>query len=109
MLDAIRCQPSPLGIRLRGGARTGSHRARTVGYDPLLSPGLRARIPMRDEVTEAIRLPLSFWRAAAVQQALGQRDIGGLFREASARGISQTRIGTAAGFSQGRVSEMVRG
>jgi transcriptional regulator with XRE-family HTH domain len=64
---------------------------------------------MRDEAAEAIRLPLSFWRAAAVQQALHQRDIGGLFREAGARGISQTRIGSAAGFSQGRVSEIVRG
>src|SRR3989442_8615278 len=64
---------------------------------------------MRDDVAEAIQLPLSFWRATAVQQALGQRDIGGLFRAAGARGISQTRIGLAAGFSQGRVSEIVRG
>jgi len=64
---------------------------------------------MRDGVVEPIRLPASFWQAADVREALTSRDISKLFREASRRGLSQTKIGIAVGISQGRISEIIRG
>jgi len=64
---------------------------------------------MREESADSLRLPSSFWRSEAVQDALTSRDIGRLLREVGARGISQTRIGLAVGLSQGRVSDIVRG
>lgn len=64
---------------------------------------------MRDEVVEPLRLPASFWQADSVRDALKSRDVGLLFREASKRGLSQTRIGIAVGISQGRISEIIRG
>ncbi|TDO51499.1 hypothetical protein EV643_103238 [Kribbella sp. VKM Ac-2527] len=64
---------------------------------------------MREESADSLRLPLSFWRSEAVQDALTSRDIGRLLRDVGARGISQTRIGLAVGLSQGRVSDIVRG
>lgn len=64
---------------------------------------------MKDGVAEPIRLPPSFWRAEIVRDALESRDISTLFREANNRGMSQTRIGIAVGFSQGRISEIIRG
>lgn len=64
---------------------------------------------MRDEVAEPLRLPASFWQAESVRDALKSRDVSQLFREASKRGLSQTRIGIAVGISQGRVSEIIRG
>lgn len=78
-----------------------------LGTIPICVPTDRGQ--MNDETVGPLRLPASFWRAPAVQEALRSRDVSALFREANERGMSQTRIGAAAGFSQGRVSEIIRG
>jgi tetratricopeptide (TPR) repeat protein len=55
-------------------------------------------------------IPLGFWYRNDVRLALRDRDMGALFlllgRHA---GLSQTRVGTAVGLGQGRVSEVIHG
>jgi transcriptional regulator with XRE-family HTH domain len=55
-------------------------------------------------------IPPAFWYRDDVRQALRDRDMGALFRLLGQHaGISQSRIGTATGLAQGRVSEIVHG
>ena len=64
---------------------------------------------MGDAVVGPVRLSASFWQSPVVLRALGGRDISVLFQQVSRRGVSQTRLGTAVGLSQGQVSEIARG
>lgn len=64
---------------------------------------------MRDSAFGPIALPESFWHRSDVTAALASRDMGELFRVLHfSEGITQTRIATAAGLSQGRVSYIIR-
>jgi transcriptional regulator with XRE-family HTH domain len=57
-----------------------------------------------------VTVPAEFWTRADVTNALTNRDIGQLFHLLiPAAGISQMRLGTATGFAQGRVSDIMRG
>ncbi|WP_308122109.1 helix-turn-helix transcriptional regulator [Streptomyces sp. TRM70350] len=59
---------------------------------------------------EPIQLPDWAWERAEVRQALRARDIGAVFRHAQQyAGASQTRIATATGMTQARVSEIISG
>jgi len=59
---------------------------------------------------EPIRVDPAFWRRVDVSNALGQRDIGALFRLVRRHaGASQHRIGTAVDIQQGTVSAIMRG
>jgi transcriptional regulator with XRE-family HTH domain len=52
---------------------------------------------------------VGFWQRPDVRQALTAQDVGELFRLLRDRGkLSQTRIATAVGLAQGRVSEIAR-
>lgn len=63
---------------------------------------------MRDTAFGPIALPDSFWHRPDVSAALTSRDMGELFRLLDDKaGITQTRISTATGLSQGRVSFLV--
>lgn len=65
------------------------------------------------EVTETVpslALPDWAWKQPKVRRALVDRDVAGLFRAAQQyAGASQSRIATATGILQGRVSEIIRG
>ncbi|MFI6285530.1 helix-turn-helix domain-containing protein [Streptomyces sp. NPDC051018] len=57
-----------------------------------------------------INLPDPVWERADVRQALRARDVAALFRYVQRySGVSQARIGTAVGMTQGRVNEIVNG
>jgi transcriptional regulator with XRE-family HTH domain len=65
---------------------------------------------MRDSAFGPVELPQAFWHRPDVCRALDQRDMGELFRLLRFKAkITQTRIGTAVGLSQGRVSNIARG
>src|SRR5580704_1457414 len=65
---------------------------------------------MRAGAFDPPAITAEFWARPAVAQALSKRDMGALFRLLSQyEGLSQTRIATATGIAQGRVSEIVRG
>lgn len=54
-----------------------------------------------------IEIPVRVWEQQDTQRLLRERDIAGLFRLAQAHGASQTRIASATGIAQGRVSEIL--
>lgn len=54
-------------------------------------------------------IPVWAWERQDAQRLLRERDIAGLFRLAQAHGASQTRIASATGIAQGRVSEILNG
>ncbi|WP_163512547.1 helix-turn-helix transcriptional regulator [Fodinicola acaciae] len=59
---------------------------------------------------DLIKLPATFWDRPQVCAALRARDLGHLFRLLRQyHQITQTQIGTAVDFKQGRVSEFMRG
>src|ERR1022692_702512 len=63
---------------------------------------------MRDSAFGPVAVPPDFWARPDVRGALASRDIGGLFRLVCQwTGASQMRVGTATGFAQGRVSDIV--
>ncbi len=63
---------------------------------------------MRDSAFGPADIPPDFWTRPEVTRALAHRDIGALFRLLKKwTGLSQTRIGTATGIYQGRVSYIV--
>jgi transcriptional regulator with XRE-family HTH domain len=65
---------------------------------------------MRASAFDPPAIAAEFWARPSVAQALARRDMGALFRLLSQyEGLSQTRIATATGIAQGRVSEIVRG
>ena len=65
---------------------------------------------MRDSAFGPVKLPQAFWHRPDVCRALDQRDVGELFRLLRFKAkITQTRIGTAVGLNQGRVSNIARG
>lgn len=65
---------------------------------------------MRRALAESTALPEEFWADPAVTEALGQRDIGQLFRLVQrATRATQTRIGVSVGLSQAQVSEIISG
>ena len=65
---------------------------------------------MRDSAFGPIALPDSFWHRPDVSVALASKDMGGLFSLLHHNaGITQTRIATATGLTQGRVSAIIRG
>ena len=58
---------------------------------------------------DPLAIPPDFWARSDVSEALRQRDIGGLLRLLRQwAGLSQTRIATATGIAQGRLSEYAR-
>ena len=64
---------------------------------------------MLDSAFGPIALPGSFWHRPDVTTALVTKDMGELFRLLRFKAkITQTRIATAAGITQGRVSDIVR-
>ena len=65
---------------------------------------------MRDSAFGPIALPDTFWHRTDVSAALASKDMGELFSLLHHKaGIAQTRIATAAGLTQGRVSAIIRG
>ena len=65
---------------------------------------------MRDSAFGPIALPDSFWHRPDVSAALASKDMGELFSLLHHKaGITQTRIATATGLTQGRVSAIIRG
>jgi transcriptional regulator with XRE-family HTH domain len=58
---------------------------------------------------EQITIPAWAWERQETQRILRERDIAGLLRLAQAHGASQTRIASATGIAQGRVSEILSG
>ena len=65
---------------------------------------------MRDSAFGPIALPDSFWHRPDVSAALASKDMGELFGLLHHKaGITQTRIATATGLTQGRVSALIRG
>src|ERR1700759_3264168 len=65
---------------------------------------------MRVRAFDPPTIAAEFWARPSVAQALARRDMGALFRLLGQyEGMSQTRIATATGIAQGRVSEIVRG
>lgn len=59
---------------------------------------------------EPVAMPADLWQRPEIHTALTNRDIGHLFRLVRQyAGISQTRISVAVGFSQGKVSEYMKG
>ncbi|MCX2971143.1 MULTISPECIES: helix-turn-helix domain-containing protein [Streptomyces] len=59
--------------------------------------------------TLPLELPPRVWDDAAMREALRARDIGAVFRGCQRYGVSQTRLATATGMTQARVSEVIRG
>lgn len=57
----------------------------------------------------AIELPDIAWQKPELRQALRNRDVASVFRFVQSHGISQARIATAVGMSQGRVNEIIHG
>lgn len=65
---------------------------------------------MRDSAFGPADIPPEFWTRPDVTRALARQDIGELFRLLKKwTGMSQTRIGAAAGLYQGRVSYIING
>ncbi len=65
---------------------------------------------MRPSAFDPPAIPPAFWERPDVCQALRNRDMGALFRLLQQYlGLSQTRIGTAVGLGQGRMSEVING
>ena len=65
---------------------------------------------MRASAFDPPSIPAAFWERPEVCQALRKRDMGALFTLIHEHtGLSQTRIGTAVGLGQGRISEVVNG
>ena len=65
---------------------------------------------MRASAFDPLSIPPAFWEGPEVCQALRKRDMGTLFTLIHEHtGLSQTRIGTAVGLGQGRISEVVNG
>lgn len=65
---------------------------------------------MRGGAFDPPALPPQFWQRPDVKSALAVRDIGALFRLLRDKaGLSQIRIGTAVGMSQGRISFLING
>lgn len=59
---------------------------------------------------EPLRIPASFWHRSDVDEALGRRDVGALFRLLRQHaGASQQRIGVAVDLQQGSVSVIMSG
>ncbi|MDT0332005.1 helix-turn-helix transcriptional regulator [Nocardiopsis lambiniae] len=58
---------------------------------------------------EDIDIPAWAWERPQTQRLLRDRDVPGLLRLAQAHGASQTRIASATGIAQGRVSEILSG
>lgn len=58
---------------------------------------------------ERITIPAWAWEREETRRVLCERDIAGLFRLAQTHGVSQTRIASATGIAQGRVSEILSG
>ena len=63
---------------------------------------------MRDSAFDPPALQPEFWARSDVRRSLDRQDIGALFRLLSTHGKSQTRIATATGLSQNRVSLISR-
>jgi len=64
---------------------------------------------MRDSAFGPIALPDSFWHRPDVSAALTSKDMGELFGLLHHKaGLTQTRIATATGLTQGRVSAIIR-
>jgi tetratricopeptide (TPR) repeat protein len=65
---------------------------------------------MRASAFDPPSIPPAFWERPDVCQALRKRDMGTLFTLLRQHtGLSQTRIGTAVGLGQGRISEVING
>ena len=65
---------------------------------------------MRASAFDPPAIPADFWARPDVAHALRQRNIGGLLRLLRKwAGLSQTRIATATGVAQGRLSEYATG
>ena len=65
---------------------------------------------MRPSAFDPRAIPAAFWERPDVCQALRRRDMSALFRLLQQYlGLSQTRIGTAVGLGQGRMSEVING
>jgi hypothetical protein len=65
---------------------------------------------MRPSAFDPPAIPSAFWERPDVCHALRKRDMSALFRLLQQYlGLSQTRIGTAVGLGQGRMSEVVNG
>lgn len=65
---------------------------------------------MSDSAYEPIRLPDTVWQRPDMRAALRSRDIGELLHIVRRNaGASQIRLSAATGFSQGRISEIMRG
>jgi tetratricopeptide (TPR) repeat protein len=65
---------------------------------------------MRASAFDPPAIPPGFWERAEVCRALRKRDMGTMFRLVEdSTGLSHTRLGTAVGLSQGRVSEVING
>ena len=65
---------------------------------------------MRASAFDPLSIPPAFWTRPDVCQALRKRDMSTLFTLLhESTGLSQTRIGTAVGLGQGRISEVVNG
>jgi len=65
---------------------------------------------MRGSAFDPPAIPADFWARPDVRDALRQRNIGGLLRLLRKwAGLSQTRIATATGVAQGRLSEYATG
>ncbi|WP_304452102.1 helix-turn-helix transcriptional regulator [Nocardiopsis sp. YSL2] len=58
---------------------------------------------------ETLHIPAWAWDRQEAQRLLRERDIAGLLRLAQTHGASQTRIASATGIAQGRVSEILSG
>ena len=66
------------------------------------------RNAMRPSAFDPPAIPPAFWERPGVCQALRKRDMSALFRLLQQYlGLSQTRIGTAVGIGQGRMSEVI--
>jgi transcriptional regulator with XRE-family HTH domain len=61
-------------------------------------------------VASPVEVPVTAWRAAAVREALSERDIGAFLRGLQAQtGASQARLAAATGYGAGRFSEVFHG
>jgi Helix-turn-helix domain len=71
--------------------------------------GRKGKRHMPADGAEPVVIPTDLWQRPDMHTALTNRDIGHLFRLVRQyAGISQTRIGVAVGFSQGKVSEYMK-
>src|ERR1700744_228915 len=86
-----------------------SHKLLIAKRDAVRAICLWKDMPMRASAFDPPEIPPVFWQRTDVRSALSRRDMGTLFTLLKQHlQLSQIRIGTAVGLSQGRVGEVMR-